>query len=526
MSEIQADSSSARGDSSEQRATLEEAPWRILFVDDDADTLLVTRMAFRNRKILGRQVDVLEARSAAEARQILSTPDKELAVVVTDVVMENIDSGLELLRWIRKQAHLAEVRLVVRTGQPGLAPEQQLLEQLDINDYWNKAAIQTNRLRTIVTGLFRSFRDLKQLRQRQAQTSRVVRYLSSMLSANSVQQIIRELQQNIEQESTSRDSLIAMLQRSEGKATGSLPALFSSHAPGAPQNAPGLKLQLSDLVSADEIPHIESSQKCQNLVIAGKHTYLFLSISEEHAALLRLQRLTPVAGPQRDAILLLFGSAIGIAYNKYLGDQQNRSLNEKTILLREVHHRVKNNLQIVSSLLSLQREKMSGNNQLIFDETIARIHSIALIHQQLYGSQTLASIQLDQYGRQLCTMLCETLTTTGAVRFHGEPASVTIEQAIPFGLILNELVTNALKYGQSNKDDEPIEVSVCCVKDRIVAVVQDHGEGMPERTSSDKLSESLGLSLVDSLTRQLRGTIEFSNNPGARIQLSFPLADD
>lgn len=504
----------------------EEKSWRILFVDDDKDTLLITRMAFRNRSILGRRVEVLEAHSAAEAKQILGEPDDNLAIIVTDVVMESDDAGLELIRWIRNQDHLAPARLVIRTGQPGLAPEQQLLEQLDINDYWNKAAIQTNRLRTIVTGLFRSFRDLKQLRQRQAQTSRVVRYLSSMLSANSVQQIIRELQQNIEQESTSRDSLIAMLQRSEGQATGSLPVLFSSHATGAPQNAPSLKVQLSDLVSADEIPHIESSQKCQNLVIAGKHTYLFLSISEEHAALLRLQRLTPVAGPQRDAILLLFGSSIGIAYNKYLGDQQNRSLNEKTVLLREVHHRVKNNLQIVSSLLSLQREKMSGSNQLIFDETIARIHSIALIHQQLYGSQTLASIQLDQYGRQLCTMLCETLTTTGAIRFHGEPASVTIEQAIPFGLILNELVTNALKYGQSSKDDEPIEVSVCCVKDRIVAVVQDHGEGMPERTSSNKLSQSLGLSLVDSLTRQLRGTIEFSNNQGARIQLSFPLAGD
>ena len=134
-------------------------PWSVVVVDDDPDVFTITELVLRGFTILGRSVALQQCRSAQEARQILSDAS-DTAVLITDVVMEQDDAGLQLVRWTRSQPHLQDTRIVIRTGQPGMAPERQVLEDLDINDYWTKQDLSSQRMRTLLTGMIRSYRDL------------------------------------------------------------------------------------------------------------------------------------------------------------------------------------------------------------------------------------------------------------------------------------------------------------------------------------------------------------------------------
>ena len=136
--------------------------WEILIVDDDESILQVTQLALRGFHVGGQPVRVFTASSFTDAREFLRS-NTSMAVVVTDVVMESDRAGIELVEWVRHQSMLDPVRLVIRTGEPGAAPPEQVLNTLDINDYWPKTEISPHRMRTILTGLVRSFRDICEL---------------------------------------------------------------------------------------------------------------------------------------------------------------------------------------------------------------------------------------------------------------------------------------------------------------------------------------------------------------------------
>jgi len=133
----------------------------VVVVDDDPDVFRITRLVLRRFSALGRPLRLLQCKSAREARALL-LQERLVAVLITDVVMEEDDAGLKLVEWARAQSHLANTRVVVRTGQPGLAPEDSVLEELDINDYWTKQDLSARRIQTMLTGLIRSYRDLEQ----------------------------------------------------------------------------------------------------------------------------------------------------------------------------------------------------------------------------------------------------------------------------------------------------------------------------------------------------------------------------
>jgi len=206
------------------------------------------------------------------------------------------------------------------------------------------------------------------------------------------------------------------------------------------------------------------------------------------------------------------------------------SVHEKETLLKEIHHRVKNNLQMVSSLLTLQLDQMPderGRGLLL--ESVRRVRSMALIHQHLYGSLSLERIDLGSYARDLSEHLRQALAPQARVDISAESVEVTVDRAAPVCLILNELLTNAFKYGAQRTADaaaqpEGADVSVRLRVDerRVRLTVRDTGPGIPEgfdvRTSS-----SLGLQLVTTLTRQLRGRLETRNDGGAVFELDFPL---
>ena len=205
-------------------------------------------------------------------------------------------------------------------------------------------------------------------------------------------------------------------------------------------------------------------------------------------------------------------------------EQLRRSLAEKELLLREVHHRVKNNLQVISSLLALQADCIDDPEaQAVYADSQARIRSMALIHQQLYGTTTLDRIDFGVYLKQLAGSLFS---------FHGgQPAPVTIETtvdnlplgidtALTCGLIINELVTNAIKHAFAPDEPGVIKVGFTTENDLFVLTVEDNGTGMND--GGDELaSDSLGMSLVEALVQQLHGTMTVTCPAGTMFHIQF-----
>jgi|GEM_PF-4252345 len=208
--------------------------------------------------------------------------------------------------------------------------------------------------------------------------------------------------------------------------------------------------------------------------------------------------------------------------------QLTESLREKETLLKEIHHRVKNNLQVISGLLSLQSEQMpSERAKDLLLESVHRVRSMALIHEHLYGNDSLRRIDLAAYARRLTDSLRGALAPSVALRLDAEAVELSIEHAVPVGLILNELVTNALKYGLP-KEPRPagreadVWVRLRRESDRCVLEVQDFGAGLPAGFDLRKTT-SLGLHLVRSLTRQLRGTVSSTSAGGLSWRIDFPI---
>ncbi|MEB3827762.1 PAS domain S-box protein [Phormidium sp. CCY1219] len=201
------------------------------------------------------------------------------------------------------------------------------------------------------------------------------------------------------------------------------------------------------------------------------------------------------------------------------------SLKEKEILLKEIHHRVKNNLYVVSSLLEMQADILE-NPQLtkLLAESQHRISSMALIHEKLYQSTDLGQIDLGEYLADLATNLFESYTINEEriqLCLETEPILVNIETAGPCGLIVNELVTNAMKH--AFPDGIQGRVRVKCHQDSsgsIHLIVEDNGVGFPEGLDFRKTT-SMGLQLVDTLTDQLEGTLELNRQAGTTFHVRF-----
>lgn len=204
------------------------------------------------------------------------------------------------------------------------------------------------------------------------------------------------------------------------------------------------------------------------------------------------------------------------------------SLAEKEVLLKEVHHRVKNNLQVISSLLFLQKDAIEDPIiQDMFEESRNRIASMALIHEELYRSGDLARVDLKEYLERLAPKVIQSLRGNKSLGFalNLTECRVTVDKAIPFGLIVNELVTNAVKHGFTGRESGNIRVTMTSEEDVLRAVVEDDGVGLPEGFHPDAV-RSLGMQLIVQLTRQLRGALTFgSSAAGTVFRLTFPLSE-
>ncbi len=203
------------------------------------------------------------------------------------------------------------------------------------------------------------------------------------------------------------------------------------------------------------------------------------------------------------------------------------SLKEKELLLKEIYHRVKNNLQVIYSLLNLQSRKVADPAALsVLRDSQSRVRAMALVHEKLYKSPDLARIDLADYIHSLAYSLLETYRAGShriALRLEIEPCSLDIETALPCGLMLTELLSNSLKYAFPN--DRPGEIAILSSvgPDHQIALrVQDNGVGLPDDFDLQHMS-SLGLSLVQNLSKQIKGDVVVSPQAvGSAFQITFP----
>lgn len=206
--------------------------------------------------------------------------------------------------------------------------------------------------------------------------------------------------------------------------------------------------------------------------------------------------------------------------------QLRASLREKEVLLQEIHHRVKNNLQMVSSLLNLQAGTLQDETvRELFAESQSRIKAIALIHEHLYRSSDLSQIDFAQYVSDLSNDLGRSqLLRRTAIQLQAdvEPTQLSLDAAIPCGLIINELVSNAIKYAFPEQQAGTVRICFRAQpQEYFVLTVQDNGIGFPDSLDLDH-TDSLGLQLVGALVHQLRGRLELRRSPGTTFTLCFP----
>ena len=203
------------------------------------------------------------------------------------------------------------------------------------------------------------------------------------------------------------------------------------------------------------------------------------------------------------------------------------SLKEKEILLAELHHRVKNNLAIISGLLNLQEDAINNSEaKQIISETKNRIMSMALVHKMLFKNPELKKIDFGKYSSELISELFNSyhLLDDITIEEDYDTINLSINTSIPLGLILNEIVTNAIKYGFK---DEPTAnnkffVSIKKINNSVSLIVKDSGNGFQKDLNTDLETNSLGIVLIKSLTPPIEGKVLFSNNNGAKIEINFP----
>jgi two-component system response regulator len=201
------------------------------------------------------------------------------------------------------------------------------------------------------------------------------------------------------------------------------------------------------------------------------------------------------------------------------------SLREREVMLQEIHHRVKNNLQVISSLINMQIRKLeAGENRDALEECKSRVQAIALIHEKLYRAGDYARVPFGDYASSLASSVFQAHRHVAAnvkLELEIEELPLAVDQAIPCGLILNELITNALKHGFGDGRTGTVRVRLEQLdRDYVALTVSNDGLALPDAFEA-RNSRSLGLNLVTTLARQLQAHIEVSREPDTRFRLRF-----
>lgn len=228
-------------------------------------------------------------------------------------------------------------------------------------------------------------------------------------------------------------------------------------------------------------------------------------------------------------VLNVFFVGVALAYiiykmvdnNKQINKRYEKQIEQNEVLMKEIHHRVKNNLQIISSLLRLQAaESKSPQVKVQFDEAISRIRSMALIHEKMYQKEDLTRIDVREYLVSLTDELVKSIQTRTTIEFivSSELDEMDVKSIVPVSLIFNELITNSIKHGFANAKEGKIKVDIKRTNRGVDFEYYDNGQWLEPKEEG-----TFGLDLLNTLTEQLDGTFRREINNGTLYVFSFPL---
>ena len=230
-----------------------------------------------------------------------------------------------------------------------------------------------------------------------------------------------------------------------------------------------------------------------------------------------------IFSPKGD-LIMLEGFISDITDTKRAEEAIKESLEEKNVLLQEIHHRVKNNMQIISSLLSLQSRYINEEKALnVLKESQGRIQAMALVHEKLYQSENLGSINFEDYIKSLMKELESSYYINKSLlktEINVEDIYLDINTAIPFGLIINELISNIIKHAFKEGEKGNIKVKFYKKSNEYILSVQDDGIGLPSNLDFEN-TNTLGLKLVNALVDQLAGTVNINRDNGTHFIIKF-----
>ena len=205
-------------------------------------------------------------------------------------------------------------------------------------------------------------------------------------------------------------------------------------------------------------------------------------------------------------------------------DRQTELLQQRETLLREIHHRVKNNMQVMSSLLSLQSRVASNpETSRMLEENQNRIQSMALLHELLYQSEDLAVVDFSKYIRRMAEHLFRSYgVESRQIRLHSQldPMGLELDDALPCGLLISEVISNCLKHGFPQGREGEVRISLCRQPTTVALLLADNGVGLPDNLDWTT-SRSLGLRLVRALAQQLRADLNIRSHGGTEVKLVF-----
>ena len=213
-----------------------------------------------------------------------------------------------------------------------------------------------------------------------------------------------------------------------------------------------------------------------------------------------------------------------VLYEKELkntNEQLSKLLDEKEVLLKEVHHRVKNNLQVILSLLKLDVRFQPDDPEAILKSTQDRIYSMALIHEKIYKSSDLANINIKEYLEDIVNYLLNLYSIGNIdVNYNLEDIELSMDTSIPLGLIVNEMMHNVIKYAFPDGNGGNVEMNIHSINDNVIFSFADDGVGLPDNLDIYN-SPSLGLTVINSLVNQLEGVFSKIDQPGTAYMISF-----
>lgn len=234
-----------------------------------------------------------------------------------------------------------------------------------------------------------------------------------------------------------------------------------------------------------------------------------------------LHKIYPITIDEQLELLAVYSK--DISYEKKNQERLKVIINEKDSLLKEIHHRVKNNLQVISSLLSLQMEFVDDlKSYELFRESRNRVKSMAMVHEKLYLSDKMSHIDFYDFTEKLISELSALYSTNNQItkKIRVDSIQISIDTAVPLGLILNELISNSIKHAFPLGRVGELEVNLCKLNDDLELIVRDNGVGFPDDVDLKK-PKTLGLQLVNILVKQLNGRIELETNHGTAFKITL-----